>query len=312
VRLLLKHGALFWQGDEKGERPYDYAKRGKPSDRDEILYLLADGPRIEDQGFRDAVEAIQTGDLAGLRRMLDARPSLLSERAIEPELGPRGYFSDPKLFWFIANNPTLIPSLPENIVAIAEEMLARGVAQEDRDYALGLVTTNGLMPRGQQIDLVRTLVNAGAQPGDMLGSLGHRQVAPAVWLLDNGFLALTAPIAAGLGRVAALPALLDAASQQERTQALGMATINGQREAAALCLRSGADPNAFMPCHQHSTPLHQAAIDNDVEMLELLIAHGARADIEDTMWRGTALGWALHGAKAEAAAYLRGLAKPTG
>ena len=39
----------------------------------------------------------------------------------------------------------------------------------------------------------------------------------------------------------------------------------------------------------------------------LLIAHGARLDIEDKLWRGRPLGWAVHGKQAAAEAYLRGL-----
>jgi ankyrin repeat protein len=310
VELLLRNGALFWQEDHKGLRPYDYARDGAPADRDRILYLCADGPKIEDPLFRSAVNAIQSGDIGELRRLLGAHSQLLRDRAIEPKIGPRGYFSDPKLFWFIANNPTLIPEAPPNIVEIAEEMISRGVEQADLDYALELVMTNGMMPAEQQLDLVRTLVSAGARPGDLLGALGHRQTAPAAWLIDNGAIALTAPIAAGLGRVEPLRELLIAASAKERTAALGIAVINKQYDAARLCLEVGADPNAFMPCHSHSTPLHQAALDGDLTIMKLLVEHGARTDIEDTMWRGTPLGWAMHGKQAEAEAFLRKLATP--
>lgn len=62
-----------------------------------------------------------------------------------------------------------------------------------------------------------------------------------------------------------------------------------------------------MPCHAHSTPLHQAAIHDDVAMIDLLVAHGARLDIEDKLWRGTALGWAVHEGKKQAEAFLRSL-----
>lgn len=305
VRLLLQNGALFWQGDWKDVRPYDYAKKGKPLERDVILALLEDGPRIVDPDFRDAVKAIQSGDLAGLSRLLDGHPQLLKERAIEPDVHARGYFTDPALFWFIANNPTLIAKSPNNIVEIAEAMIARGVKQDDLDYALALVMTNGMMPEAQQLALVDALTKAGAQPGDMIGALGHRQTAPARWLVANGRLALNAPIAAGLGRLDALPALLAGASQAELNAALGLAVINQETEAARLCLDAGADPNAFMPCHTHSTPLHQAAGEGDLATMKLLIERGARLDIEDSLWHGTPLGWALHGEQDAAAAFLR-------
>ena len=84
-----------------------------------------------------------------------------------------------------------------------------------------------------------------------------------------------------------------------------MAVINRQREAARLCLDAGADANAFLPVRAHSTPLHQAALDGDLPMMKLLVAHGARHDIRDTLWNGTPLGWAMHNGQREAVAYLR-------
>ena len=90
VELLLKNGALFWVDDADGRRPYDYARDGGPIDREEILFLLADGPKIADPEFRAAVDAIHAGDVDALARLLDARPGLLHERAIEPEAAPRG------------------------------------------------------------------------------------------------------------------------------------------------------------------------------------------------------------------------------
>jgi ankyrin repeat protein len=305
VEILLRNGALFWQGDAKNKRPYDYAKEGAPQDRERLLFLLADGPRISDPNFRAAIEAIKTGDAASLSTLLDAHPSLLSERAIEPDIGPRGYFSDPKLFWFIANNPTLAECSPPNIVEIAKLMIDRSVAQEDLDYALELVATNMQMPPEQQVALVALLASTGAHPGNMLMSLGHQQTAPSAWLVDNGVIPITAPIAAGLGRSDVLSGLLAAGSDGERSDALAMAVINGEHGAACLCLENGADPNRFMPCHTHSTPLHQAAGEGDVAMMDLLIAHGARLDTPDKLWRGTPLGWALHGKHEEAAAFLR-------
>jgi hypothetical protein len=49
-----------------------------------------------------------------------------------------------------------------------------------------------------------------------------------------------------------------------------------------------------MACPSHSTLVHQAALDGDVALLELLAAYGARLDIADTLWRATPLGWARH------------------
>ncbi len=308
VETLLRNGALSWQPDAKGRRARDYAKDGEPVDRERILSLTAEGPHIADPDFRAAVDAIHSGDAEALERLLDARPSLLTEPAIEPDIVARGYFSDPMLFWFVANNPTLVPAPPPNIVEIARLMIDRRVAQRDLDYALELVMTDGAMPRPMQMDLVRTLAEAGAAVSReaVLVTLGHGQQAPIAWLLDRG-LTLTAIEAAGLGRTADLERLLGKAKAEEKGQALAMAVINRHLEAARLCLEGGADANAFMPCHTHSTPIHQAAINDDVPMLKLLVEHGARLDVEDKLWRGTPLGWAVHEGRKAAEAYLRGL-----
>jgi ankyrin repeat protein len=40
--------------------------------------------------------------------------------------------------------------------------------------------------------------------------------------------------------------------------------------------------------------LHQAAVDDNVELIELLLARGANRDARDTLWDATPLGWAIH------------------
>jgi ankyrin repeat protein len=306
VEMLLEAGALHWQATDGNIFPRQWAENDLPEDKERILDLLSERPRIEDDDFREAVAAIQSGDAETLGRLLDARPELLAMRAVDPPARQQGYFANPKLFWFIANNPTLIPRSPDNIVELARLMIARGVAQEDLTYTLGLVTTNMQMPADVQGELIRLLYEAGAQVTleGMAGILGHRQTDAAARLLDKGW-ALTAPVAAGLGRTDALAALLARAAQAEKNDALGLAVINHEVEAARLCLAAGADPSAFMPCHTHSTPLHQAALDGRIDLMELLVAHGARLDTPDKLWRGTPLGWAMHNGRKEAEAWLR-------
>jgi ankyrin repeat protein len=71
-----------------------------------------------------------------------------------------------------------------------------------------------------------------------------------------------------------------------------------------VLLEAGADPNAFLPVHTHSTALHQAVLSDDVELLELLVSFGARTDVHDTLWNGTPLDWAIHENRPRARAYL--------
>jgi len=304
VELLIRHGALSWQPDRRGKTALDYARKGVASDREQIVALL-DRPVIRDPRFRAAVKAIHAGDVAALNGLLDRNPELLHERAIEPDCYPQDYFRDPKLFWFIANNPTLMRKVPANIVDVGWAMIARGAEEADLNYTLELIMSSGSL-EDQQAALMTLLVDAGAiaTPASVRVALAHWELAPILLLLARG-MAMTAPIAAALGRTQALSALLAEASPDDRQEALGLAVINRQVDAARLCLDAGADPNAFLPVHRHSVPLHQAAINDDVELMKLLVERGARLDIRDTLWDGTPLGWAVHNKKAKAEAYLR-------
>ena len=94
------------------------------------------------------------------------------------------------------------------------------------------------------------------------------------------------------------------ATPDEIQRALGLAVINRQAEAARLALDAGADPNGFLPVHTHSLPLHMAALHEDLPMMELLVARGARTDIPDKLWGSTPLGWTIHENKPRARAWL--------
>ena len=313
VERLIVGNALEWQADAKGRQPLAVAKRGKAADKAAIIQLL-DRSLVADPSFRAAVKALQKGDVAELARRLDAEPRLLRERILGPEVYRRAsrhqYFRDPKLFWFIANNPTLMKRMPANMVEVAQAMIARGVDRADLDYALELVMTSApAREQGLQMPLIDCLMRAGATPTsrsiDM--TLAHWELEPVQALLDAG-LPMTAAIAAAFGRTALLPALLREASPEEVQRALGLAVINRQLDSARMTLDAGADPNVFLPVHSHSLPMHQAAGDDNVEMMELLIARGARHDIPDKLWGGIPLGWAIHGGHTRARAYLEKLA----
>ena len=57
--------------------------------------------------------------------------------------------------------------MPDNIVEVAETMIARGVDKADLDYALELVMTSSpAREQGLQIPLLERLMQAGATPPD--------------------------------------------------------------------------------------------------------------------------------------------------
>jgi ankyrin repeat protein len=105
---------------------------------------------------------------------------------------------------------------------------------------------------------------------------------------------MTAPIAAALGDEEALRDLIRTANRDEIATAFGLAAINGHAGALRIALEAGADPNAFVPIHTHATALHQVALLDRADLVELLVACGARTDIRDALWDGTPLDWAIH------------------
>jgi len=114
-------------------------------------------------------------------------------------------------------------------------------------------------------------------------------------------------MAAALGRNEELASLLAGCDAGAKQAAFGIAVINRQLGAARLCLDAGANVNEYLPVHAHSFPVHQAAVNDDVEMLRLLVEYGTNLDIRDKLWNGTPLGWAVHTGKPAAETYLRSI-----
>jgi ankyrin repeat protein len=289
VEDLLGRGALAW---EPGV--LEAAERGHGPDRDAIVALLA-RPVIRDPDLREAVAAIHAGDLAAIERL---PPELLHRRIIEPESYGDSYFHDPMLLWFVAGNPGL-RRLPGNIALVTRALLSLGPDQADRDYTLELVMTSaGAREQGHQIPLMHELLEAGATatPNAVAMALAHQELDAVRELLRRGH-PMTQPIAAALGELRAFP-------REEAQLMLALAVINDQVETARRALEAGADVNAFLPIHGHSTALHQAALSDDPELIALLLEHGARRDIRDTVWDGTPLDWAIHEGRQRARDFL--------
>lgn len=70
-----------------------------------------DNPEILDPLFREAVSAIDAGDVSALEHLLATHPKLVRDRLDYGE----GYFRQPYLLWFVAENPIRNDKLPRNI-----------------------------------------------------------------------------------------------------------------------------------------------------------------------------------------------------
>lgn len=270
--------------------------------------------RIGDVLFRRAVELLDAGDVEGLRDHLARHPALVHQRVVFDE---GGYFAEPTLLEFVAENPVRHGHLPPTIVEVTRLILKIG-AQSNRtalDSALGLVSS-GRVPRecGVQVALIELLCDFGADPNEAM----HPALAHAEWQAVDALIRrgsrFDLPTAAAMGRIDAVRETLPRADDAERHLALAFAAQHGHAGVVELLLDAGGDPNRYNPAgaHAHATPLHQAALAGHLDVVRLLVERDANVDIQDLLFQGTAGDWAEYGRHPEVAEYLRTTAAQRG
>lgn len=254
---------------------------------------------ITDPLFREAVEAIDAGNLPVLQQLLETNPQLVRKRLDYPA---EGYFKNPYLLWFIADNPIRQEKLPPNIGEITGLLIklvrqnAKESFQEQMDYALALVET-GRIPRecGVQIDLIDLLIDNGATPGNAQGALANGNMEAAKHIIDrSGNLTLTAAVC--LDWTDDVKRLLPETLIDDKQVALIAAAFYGKPKTIALLMASGVDVNAYIKngFHTHASPLHQAVSSGSLDAVKILVEAGANLDATDKIYNGTPLGWAIY------------------
>jgi peptide-methionine (S)-S-oxide reductase len=290
-----------------------------------------DAAAILDSLFREAVSAIDAGDVTTLERLLAEHPRLIRDRLDSPGAWLRdkvggaldGFFRQPYLLWFVAEDPVRKDKLPRNIAQVASTIIQaaqrEGVAslQEQLDYALRLVAWSWVARQcGVQIELIDVLVDAGASPdGVPDDALVNSNFAAAERLLERGA-ELTLATALCLGRWDDVTRLAQTATARQKQMGLVLAALKGKAEALATLIKVGVDPNAPSPdLYSHATPLHHAVCSGSLDAVKVLVEAGAELGTRDKAENATPLGWAEYyqGEKkgddvkryAEIAAYLR-------
>lgn len=261
-----------------------------------------------DELFQKAVAVIGAGDTPALDRLLTEHPELAKERLTDP--GPwlrekiggalDGFFKEPYLLWFVAEDVPVHGLLPKNIVELTSVILrsAQGAVgwQEQLDSTLRLVCWSGVAQRcGVQTELIDTLLDAGACPdGGPNNALVNGHVAAAEHLVARGA-ALTLASAVCLGRWDDARRFAATANDSEKQFALVLAALNGKTQAVKWLIGSGADVNRPSPdLYPHGTPLHHAVCSGSLPTVQALVEAGADLGKPDSAWNGTPLGWAKH------------------
>ena len=256
---------------------------------------------IKDPLFREAVEAIDTGNIPSLENILKKNPGLIGKRLDAPT---EGYFKHPYLIWFVADNPIRYEKLPANIVTItrilidAAKMNAPGSYQQQIDYTLGLVAT-GRIPResGFQNEWIDLLIDNDARPGNGIGALAHGNIEAARHLIQRGGM-LTLATAIGFNMEDEAYRLAKEATKKDIEIALMMAAFYGKPKWIAYLIRLGVNVNAYLDSssgfHAHATALHQAVFSSSLESVKLLVDSGADLTATDLVYDSTPLDWAQY------------------
>ena len=283
-------------------------------------YLLIMDASTLDAGFGTAVTLIDAGDASALRLLLAEHPELACERLTSPgpwlrdQIGDAldGFFEDPYLLWFVAEDPVRRGTLPGNIAEIAGIII--GVArqqggpqfQEQLDYALRLVAWSWIArDAGVQIALIDVLLNAGAamDGGELYeGRFGSNvdaaiyngNFAAAEHLIQRGA-SLGFPAALSLNRWDDVERLAPTASPEDKRSAFIQVAMHGNAEALRRMMALGVPPTTTSERMQaHATALHHAVWSGRIAAVRTLVEAGADLSRRDTMYDGTPLGWALY------------------
>jgi ankyrin repeat protein len=284
-----------------------------------------DDNQNQDDLFRKAVSAIDEGHLGRLEQILTEYPSLVGERLISAGDWLRnrvghaldGFFLQPYLLWFVAEDPVRNNRLPQNIADLAAKIIEVGEKTKlpdwkaQIDYALRLVAWSWVARKFDvQIKLLDVLLRAGASPDVANDALVNGNFEAAEHLIYRGG-KLTLASALCLGYWDKVPDLAEKATEKQKQFSLILAALNGQSEAIRRLIPLGLDLN--MPSedlYPHGTPLHHAASSGSLESVQLLVDAGANMDSKDSLYGGTPRGWAEFANHVEIVTYLRAKLEP--
>jgi len=265
--------------------------------------------------FEAAVDAIVTGGLTALKRLLRENPGLIRARSTREHHATLLHYAG-------ANGVEgYHQKTPKNAVKVAEALLKAGAEVDaDLDYGpmrvrypertgsttLGMVATScHPAVAGVQIPLIDILLKYGASVdgipegwNPLIAALHNGRGEAAAHLAKRGA-RLDLEGAAGVGRLDVVKSFFnkDGSVKANATIAqmeLGLmwACEYGRASVVDFLLAKGTDVGA----QPHGeTGLHWAAYGGHFHIVKLLLKRKAPVDIKDKRFGGTPLGWALYG-----------------
>ncbi len=249
-----------------------------------------------DAQFEQAADAIVSGDLATLRRLLDERPELIRQRSRRDHRSTLlHYVSANGIEDFRQRTPTNIVEITRLLLDAGAEVNAESEAYGGHSMTLGLVATS-VHPEaaGVQIDLMELLLARGAiierVPGEAVRAcLANGRPIPARFLAERGA-HLDFENAAGTGRLDRVKELVATTADEKLGKGFVWACAYGHNEVVSFLLDYGVDPAAGAEIDM--TGLHLAAHEGHLDTVKLLIARNAPLEAKN-VYGGTVLGQTL-------------------
>jgi Ankyrin repeats (3 copies) len=253
--------------------------------------------------FEQAADAIVSGDLASLRRLLRRNPALAQTRSAREHRST--------LLHYVSANgvESYRQKTPPNIVEITNLLLASGAEVDaSAEVYRGHITTLALAATsihperaGVQESLLQTLLDHGAtftyMPGKNLlaDCLANGRARAARFLLGRGA-PLNLESAAGLGRLDEVRSYFDATghlargTQTQLQRGFLWACACGHHEVIDFLLRHGASLQD--EANTGEAAIHWAVMGGRIPTIQLLLSRGANLETKNS-YAGTALGQAL-------------------
>jgi hypothetical protein len=257
--------------------------------------------------FEAAVDAIVSGELPTLEKLLSENPTLVRARSTREHRAT--------LLHYVSANGVedFRQKTPKNIVEITKLLLKAGAdvnAESDayggRSTTLGLTATS-CHPEaaGVQLPLMDLLIEHGAiidgpDGGSAVNGCLHNGRGEAAEYFASRGARLDLEGAAGVGRLDIVQSFFQdeaglelPATQQKIKDGFAWACEFGRTSVVAFLLQKGMAVNARLK-HDGQTGLHWAAYGGHADTVKLLVECGAPVDAEDASYGGTPLGWALY------------------